>query len=501
VAVGSFTIGDVILGKYEVTRVLGEGGMGVVVAARHVELDELVALKFLLPSLQAQPELCARFAREAKTGIRIKNEHVARVLDVGTLPDGTAFMVMEHLLGEDLATVLERRGALPVEETVDLLLQACEAIAEAHELGIVHRDLKPANLFVTTGSDGLPFVKVLDFGISKTIVDVENVSVTATSAVLGSPLYMSPEQLASSRDVDRRADVWSLGVILYEMLAGKPPFSGTSYPTLCAAILGGKYERLAQLASRLPAELDLAVASALVLDREARTPSVAAFAGHVSPFASDAGKASSARIRRIAEHSVSASRSMTPMARPSGFDATLPLSEPALAVDGAGGRAAQGGPAPTGAGFTRSDAVLGAPAARGKASRSVARGVVGVALVGAIGFASWNHFARPPEPAGAPSAGPVEAANAPSTSSAAPLPTAPTEEPAPAAEVDVATRAVTDAASATATVASTEPSPAARPAGGDRKNPRSSSTAAGAAAHKPSSTAAAPSADLFGSQK
>ena len=161
--------GDIIAGKYRVERVLGVGGMGVVVAARHVELGELFALKFLLANFRENAEVSARFAREARTGIRVKNEHVARVFDVGTLPDGAPYMVMEHLTGEDLAVVIERRGRLPLHETVDLLLQACEALCEAHQLGVVHRDLKPANLFIIAGSDGLPFVKVLDFGISKLI--------------------------------------------------------------------------------------------------------------------------------------------------------------------------------------------------------------------------------------------------------------------------------------------------------------------------------------------
>jgi serine/threonine protein kinase len=212
--VRTFEVGDVIAGKYEVTRVLGQGGMGLVVAAFHRDLDALVALKFLLPSLRESPQSKERFTREARTVMRLRNEHVARVHDVGDV-DGTPFIVMEYLTGEDLAKALARRGPLAVDEAVDLLLQACEAVAEAHKLGIVHRDLNPANLFVTTGSDGLPFVKVLDFGISKSTA-AGDLSVTASAAVVGSPLYMSPEQLTTSRSVDARADVWALGVILYE---------------------------------------------------------------------------------------------------------------------------------------------------------------------------------------------------------------------------------------------------------------------------------------------
>ncbi|HEY8086912.1 MAG TPA: protein kinase [Polyangiaceae bacterium] len=293
-----FTIGNVIAGKYEITRVLGQGGMGVVVAARHRDLGELVALKFLRPSSSERPESHARFAREARTATRIKNEHVARVYDTGTA-DGHPFLVMEYLTGEDLARVLRRRGPLPAAEAVDLLLQACEAIADAHNLGIVHRDLKPANLFVTTSSDGAPFVKVLDFGIARSLSPGDP-SVTATAAVVGSPLYMSPEQLASSRTVDARADVWSLGVILYEMLAGATPFAGESFATLSAAILRGTYAPVSSLRPDCPPPLEEAIAGALARDRDARLPTVAAFAAAIAPCGTEAARVSLQRIERIA---------------------------------------------------------------------------------------------------------------------------------------------------------------------------------------------------------
>src|SRR5688572_29422387 len=188
--------GDLLAGKYRVEQVLGAGGMGVVVAARHEQLDERVALKFLLPQCAAHPEVVARFAREGRAAAKIKSKHVARVRDVGTLESGAPYLVMEHLEGRTLASVLEERGQLAIADAVDYLLQACEALAEAHALGIVHRDLKPSHLFLKHRADGSECVKVLDFGISKVGTGTGTGSdITRTEASLGSPLYMSPEQM------------------------------------------------------------------------------------------------------------------------------------------------------------------------------------------------------------------------------------------------------------------------------------------------------------------
>src|SRR5580700_416889 len=191
--------GDVLAGKYKVERVLGAGGMGVVVAAHHLQLDEKIALKFLLPEALGDAEAVARFAREARNACKIKSEHVARVTDVGTLPNGAPYMVMEYLEGGDLAAWIKQRGALPIEQAVEFVLQACVAVADAHALGIVHRDLKPANLFCVRRSDGQLSIKVLDFGISKLAdgVGPGSMAMTKTSALMGSPLYMSPEQMRS----------------------------------------------------------------------------------------------------------------------------------------------------------------------------------------------------------------------------------------------------------------------------------------------------------------
>jgi eukaryotic-like serine/threonine-protein kinase len=308
--------GDVIHGKYEIGARLGTGGMGTVFAARHLELGELVALKFLFVTPDDAPGSVDRFLQEARAGMRIKSPHVARVYDVGTEADGP-FIVMEHLQGRDLSKVLDERGQMPIGESADLLLQACEAINEAHALGIVHRDLKPANLFVITGADGADFVKVLDFGIAK-VPSPEGPSLTATRGVVGTSFYMSPEQLTASGKVDARSDVWSLGVVLYEMLADTVPFPGGTPPEIHAAILRGGDVKLSEHRDDVPAELDALISHALQRDREARIPSVAAFAACLAPFGGEIARESLARIQRVA------GRSRTPASVP---PAVAPPSE------------------------------------------------------------------------------------------------------------------------------------------------------------------------------
>src|SRR5262252_3026773 len=228
--------GEVLVGKYRVDRILGRGGMGLVVAALHLQLEQAVALKLLLPGASSVPEAVGRFLREARAAARIQSEHVVRVTDVGTLDSGEPFMVMELLRGMDLSQVVHATGPLAVTTAVDYLLQACEGVAEAHKLGIVHRDLKPSNLFLAQRSDGSPLVKVLDFGISKAATAAGSVALTATAAFMGSPLYMSPEQVRSARDVDARTDIWSLGVVLHELLTGVPVYRAETASAVMAMI-------------------------------------------------------------------------------------------------------------------------------------------------------------------------------------------------------------------------------------------------------------------------
>jgi serine/threonine-protein kinase len=292
--------GEVLAGKYRVERVLGVGGMGAVVAAIHLDLEELVAVKFLLPQAPgAQPDAVARFVREAKAAIKIRSEHVVRVLDSGKLEDGTPYMVMEFLDGRDLNAVLEDQGPLATEQAVDYLLQACDAVASAHSLGIIHRDLKPGNLFLTRRGDGTPLVKVLDFGISKIISDNPASSgLTSTTAIMGTPAFMSPEQLRSTRHVDARADIWSLGTILYAFLTGEPPYAGESTADLAAKIIRDPPPPIRSVRPQVPEALEAVVLRCLEKEPDARFPGVAELAEALLPFASEASRASAARLAK-----------------------------------------------------------------------------------------------------------------------------------------------------------------------------------------------------------
>lgn len=293
--------GDVLAGKYEVERVLGVGGMGVVVAANHVQLKDKVALKFLLPQVTESPEHVARFLREAQAAVRIKSIHVARVVDVGVLETGSPYMVMEYLEGQDLGQILHEHGRLAAHEVLTYVLQACEAIAEAHAYGIVHRDLKPSNLFLTRSADGSPCIKVLDFGISKnTRPGVDNL--TRTQSVIGSPLYMSPEQMRSARQVDVRADIWSLGVMLYELIVGEVPFLAESMPQLVALVLEGNAPKLREMLPDANEALESIVAKCLERKADDRYQTVGPLAADIaSVLGTEEARVSAARIARVLE--------------------------------------------------------------------------------------------------------------------------------------------------------------------------------------------------------
>lgn len=292
--------GEVLAGKYRIEKVLGTGGMGYVVACQHLQLQQKVALKFLHPSMLESEEIVGRFLREAQAAVQIKSEHVVRVSDVGTLDDDSPYMVMEYLEGTDLKEMIEKDGPLALSTAVDYLLQACEALAEAHVLGIVHRDLKPSNLFLAHKADGRPCVKVLDFGISKLNSSSPGVSsLTRTTATLGTPHYMAPEQLTSTRSVDARADIWALGVVLYELLSNALPFSGETLTELCIRIVQEQPAPLESVDQVVPEMLWSVLLRCLQKDREARYANVAEVAYALAPFGTASAKRSLDTISRI----------------------------------------------------------------------------------------------------------------------------------------------------------------------------------------------------------
>jgi serine/threonine protein kinase len=328
--------GTVLAGKYRIGPVLGRGGMGMVAFAHHLQLKQPVAIKFLHPFVGHDGDAVTRLLREAQAAARLRSEHVARVLDVGASGNGTPFIVMEHLEGQDVASLL-RAGPVPPSTAVDIVVQACEALAEAHALGIVHRDLKPSNLFVTRRLDGSTLVKVLDFGISKTTVDTDagvpdtqviqgdaidtqrsgddaggddvivppppaaawiEPGATRTEAVMGTPGYMSPEHMRSSKHVDARTDVWSIGVVLYELLAGRRPFLADTRVALRTLVEAAP---LPPLPPSVSTGLARAVARCLVKDPADRFPDVAALTAALAPFAPapDEVQAAAARMARV----------------------------------------------------------------------------------------------------------------------------------------------------------------------------------------------------------
>jgi len=291
--------GDVLAGKYRVDRVLGAGGMGLVVAATHLTIHQRVALKFLRPDAARMPETKERFLREAQAAARLKSEHVAKVLDVGTLEDGSPYMVMEYLEGATLGDVVRKHGPLPVADAVSHVVQACEAVAEAHAAGIVHRDIKPDNLFLTKSVHGRALVKVLDFGIAKTLGVDLHLSLTRTATIVGSPLYMPPEQLRSAKHVDVRADIWALGAVLFELVAGRPPFVAESFSELCLKVATDPTPTPSSVRADVPTSLDAVVLRCLEKDPSKRFQNVGELADALQAFASESVRDFARRVSSV----------------------------------------------------------------------------------------------------------------------------------------------------------------------------------------------------------
>ncbi|WP_437586302.1 serine/threonine-protein kinase [Sorangium sp. So ce1000] len=286
--------GEVIADRYRVERLLGIGGMGAVVAARHLSLGELVAVKFMRPEHCGNAALLRRFQREARGMFRLKTEHVPRIYDLGALAPrpGIAlpvpYIVMEHLSGNDLRSIVERRGRLPVDEAAEYVRQACVALTEAHALGMVHRDLKPANLFLTYRTDGTPLVKVLDFGVAKFTCakpEHDGLEMTTARSVMGSRRYMAPEQMLTPKDIDLRADLWALGVVLYQLVSGTLPFGAETLEQFVLVVSEQAPRPLGNACADLPEGFEEIVMRCLEKDRTRRPASARELAAALAPFA------------------------------------------------------------------------------------------------------------------------------------------------------------------------------------------------------------------------
>src|SRR6266545_3863977 len=439
--------GSILAGKYRVERVLGKGGMGVVVAAMHLQLGRRVALKFLRAEACENRDVVERFIREARAAVQIHTEHVARVIDVGELENGSPYMVMEYLAGADLAEVLRTRGGLPVVEAVDYVLQASEAIAEAHALGIVHRDLKPANLFLTQRADRSPLVKVLDFGISKALQGsplAASTSMTGTLVTMGSPVYMSPEQVRSAKDVDIRTDIWALGVILYELLTAGPVFEAETISELIILIATQTPPPIGTKRPDVPPELEKVILCCLQKDREQRYPSVAALAHALRPFGPERAGQSVERIARILGQDPEIVATQVAM-----------LHRPQADPVGTGTNASWG--STQGARRKRISAL---------AVASVAACIVAIVMVAMkVRESSEAASAAAAEPSPAAVLAPVERASTPPSPSpvSPPLPSPSTSAAPVVAEREPTTPAPRPASSALSTRAPSSPAPAPRP--------------------------------------
>jgi eukaryotic-like serine/threonine-protein kinase len=407
-------LGSVLAGKYRIQRVLGVGGMGVVVAAQHLQLGETVAIKFLLPRVLGTRKSAQRFLREARASSRLKSSSVARVFDTDVRDDGAAFIVMEYLDGEPLSAQLQRERKLSVTSAVDVVLEACTALAEAHARGIVHRDLKPANLFIARTAGNLKLVKVLDFGISKLLESDAESDHTTGDSVMGSPPYMSPEQLSQPSSVDHRSDIWSVGVVLYEVSTGKSPFAAGSFAETCARILQHDPPGIAELDPSLPAALGAVVARCLQKDRALRFPSILALAQQLEPFGSERSTSSLRAINAIA----AGESGRTDFERAS----TSPAEPPPATPDGDFLPTATSAPVDTG--------TLTAAAHSGRPTRPSTQRLAAALLVCAAVLAAWlgsrlmsaRHLPRGDASSTAAASGPSLAPQSPATK--------PTPEPA-----------------------------------------------------------------------
>ena len=414
--------GDLLGPNVRLERLLSEGGMGSVWLAEHLTLHTQVAVKFMLAQMASDPGLLARFTREATAAAQIKSPHVVTISDHGISSEGVPYIVMELLQGEDLDDRLAREGRLGLAETTKMVRDVCKALASAHKAGIVHRDIKPANLFLVD-VEGDVFVKVLDFGIAKQTKEIAQ-GVTHTGMLLGTPQFMSPEQVIESKNVDYQADLWALAVVAYNCLTGQRPFRGETIGALSIAINNAVFLPPTLIVPELPRALDAFFTRAFARDPAQRFQSANELAvGFTGAVPRDARS-----IRPPAE----------PVRRPSGRPSHAPTvaAKPANRADTAPAAESEAPPART--------STLGGTSMASQARRKRLTGVAlgGVLVVGAL--SAIAILSRPSHP-GAPAAQPVTASAAP------PSPAAP-EVPSPAA---------VGTASASSTVAPEAPPPPA----------------------------------------
>ena len=435
-------LGTILDGKFRVDDIVGRGGMGTVYRAQHLALHEPVAIKVLHADAAADDEILTRFLREAQWAAKLRSEHVARIHDVGTTAEGLPYMVMELLEGADLGQLVEQNGALYPPIAVDLVLQACDALVEAHSLGIVHRDIKPTNLFVSYRPDHTAIVKVLDFGISKAAAG-SDLSLTQTQSMLGTPAYMSPEQMRSARDVDQRTDIWSLGTVLYELVEARRPFQAESFSEMCVMVAVDPPQPL----TNAP-ELTEIITRCLEKAPAQRYANVAELMAALAPFAHnpDAARYYVTRAQRVL-----GLRDSQPMLRPSTPSLTesgpialvTPAPMPIAQLTMSGPRALAISTLSSPSGPTRVDRTPAHPLAVDRATdlrprRGLWVAAIAVLLVAGGGFAVWK-ITREDAPADrvvvsredAPSANPSTPPLAEGSGSAATTATTATTEPTP----------------------------------------------------------------------
>lgn len=479
-------VGETLAGKYQVERVLGSGAMGVVVAARHVDLQQLVALKFMLPTALPDKAAADRFLREAQAAGRLRSEHVARVMDFGRLEGGAPYIVMEFLEGQDLEEILEKSGPFSPGDAALYVAQACAAMDEAHKQGIVHRDLKPQNLFLTRRPDGSPLLKVLDFGISKLQGDVSGVTATQSTTVMGSPAYMSPEQARSAKHVDARADIYSLGAILYQLLSGYLPFQADSVAGMLVAIVSEDPIPLTEAAPGVPPELAAVVMSCLQKNKDKRPQTARELGQLLAPFASQRTSLWDADTERVTGQNLSeaASPKAKPATASSKGEVVITTMQPSSRPNESGERAS-------------AKQALAAPKKTSPMVMAIAGGAgVGLALLVAIlSVRSFNKAADAK----------TTADNIPPASAAEPVATlAPIASAAPTTPVVVQTPAATTSAASsppaqsavapTAASAATSKGGASTHAKSDAGGPHASPSSS---AKPPSSAAPAATGGLF----